>query len=473
MSVMKKNVLVLMMAALFVMALTTGIVFAADKDISSGYDFKYDQDFTGDFPGDDFFDGGFYVEENKPFTPKLTVVDGTGEVVPADAYTVSYQRVQSGTEPSPAAPPFVVSAAEPECDFIVVVAARSGSGYTGSFQSFIGVTAKHWMNHYSPMSLSGKGITPVYDDDWGWLDRYDIPAGNVAVPDLSFYGRVLGPENYTISWYKGTDKTTDIVPENKVDSFPYKEGDYLFVVTGKAPYHGTISQKMHIIGSVDKAPEYPSGYDTGQGGEAQHEHDYQEVPGTAVQPTCEKAGKKADMKCSKCDSVITGEVIGKIAHTLVKTEAKDAAPDEAGNTEYWTCTGCGKFFGDEKGTKEIAKDSWVIPPTDDPEIKPLDNPMKASGRKVTVKYTKLKKKNQTIKTASAFNVKAAEGGVSYKVKTYDKKAKKKIIVSSSGKVTVKKGLKKGKYTLKVNVTAKGNESYKAKTTTVTLTVTVK
>ena len=52
-------------------------------------------------------------------------------------------------------------------------------------------------------------------------------------------------------------------------------------------------------------------------------------------------------------------------------------------------------------------------------------------------------------------------------------AKKKIIVSSSGKVTVKKGLKKGKYTLKVNVTAKGNESYKAKTTTVTLTVTVK
>ena len=33
---------------------------------------------------------------------------------------------------------------------------------------------------------------------------------------------------------------------------------------------------------------------------------------------------------------------------------------DAGNSAYWTCNGCGKYFSDENGTKEIEKDSWVI-----------------------------------------------------------------------------------------------------------------
>ena len=48
------------------------------------------------------------------------------------------------------------------------------------------------------------------------------------------------------------------------------------------------------------------------------------------------------------------------------------------------------------------------------------------------------------------------------------------IDAKSGKVTVKKGLKKGKYTVKVKVTAAANATYKAaKAKMITLTVTVK
>ena len=54
-----------------------------------------------------------------------------------------------------------------------------------------------------------------------------------------------------------------------------------------------------------------------------------------------------------------------------------------------------------------------------------------------------------------------------------KKAKNKITVSKDGTVTVKKGLKKGKYSIKVKVTASGNDSYKARTKTVTVKVNVK
>ena len=46
--------------------------------------------------------------------------------------------------------------------------------------------------------------------------------------------------------------------------------------------------------------------------------------------------------------------------TLTKTEAKAATCTEAGNNAYWTCSGCGKYFSDEDGTTEIAKDSWVL-----------------------------------------------------------------------------------------------------------------
>ncbi|MGN0005528.1 MAG: hypothetical protein ACI37Z_06125, partial [Candidatus Gastranaerophilaceae bacterium] len=43
------------------------------------------------------------------------------------------------------------------------------------------------------------------------------------------------------------------------------------------------------------------------------------------------------------------------AHALVKTEAKDATCTEGGNSEYWTCSDCGKMFSDADGATEIAE----------------------------------------------------------------------------------------------------------------------
>lgn len=49
-------------------------------------------------------------------------------------------------------------------------------------------------------------------------------------------------------------------------------------------------------------------------------------------------------------------------HTnLVKTEAKPATHLTEGNTEYWYCDGCDKYFSDEAGTNEIALEDTVIP----------------------------------------------------------------------------------------------------------------
>ncbi len=97
------------------------------------------------------------------------------------------------------------------------------------------------------------------------------------------------------------------------------------------------------------------------------------------------------------------------------------------------------------------------------------NPMVAKGRTATASYKKVKKANQSISLSKAFSISKAQGKVTFKKYS----GNSKITVSSSGKVTVKKRLKKGTYKVKVKVTAAGTNSYSAKTTVVQIKVKVK
>ena len=106
------------------------------------------------------------------------------------------------------------------------------------------------------------------------------------------------------------------------------------------------------------------------------------------------------------------------------------------------------------------------------------NTLKVKGKKATVKYKKLKKKNQSLKVSKVIKVtKKGQGKLTYQLvsaKKGSKNFKKKFSINKkNGKVTVKKGLKKGTYKLKVKVKASGNTTYKAGTRTVTVTIKVK
>ena len=83
-------------------------------------------------------------------------------------------------------------------------------------------------------------------------------------------------------------------------------------------------------------------------------------------------------------------------------------------------------------------------------------------------------------TWTAVKAKNAAGKVTYKrakiacSKKLMRAAKAKIKVNKkTGKITLKKGLKKGKYTVTVKVTAKGDDWYNAGTKTVKVKITVK
>ncbi len=124
----------------------------------------------------------------------------------------------------------------------------------------------------------------------------------------------------------------------------------------------------------------------------------------------------------------------------------------ADGVKTYTCTVCGN-----QKIEKLAK------------LPKKANTLTVKTKKPTVKFVKLKKKNQTIALKKAMTVSNAQGTLTFK----KSKGNKKITVAKNGKITVKKGLKKGTYTIKIKVTAAGNTEYNAAVKTVTVKIIVK
>ncbi len=86
------------------------------------------------------------------------------------------------------------------------------------------------------------------------------------------------------------------------------------------------------------------------------------------------------------------------------------------------------------------------------------NTLAVKGRKATVKYKSLKKKAKSLKVTKVIKFKKKGQGT----KIYAKAAgnRKITINKKTGKVTMKKGMKRGTYKVKIRVKAKGNTKYK-------------
>lgn len=92
----------------------------------------------------------------------------------------------------------------------------------------------------------------------------------------------------------------------------------------------------------------------------------------------------------------------------------------------------------------------------------LTNPLDAEGKQVSVTAGK------SLSVKTIMSVKGAKGRVAYEIVS----GNKRITVASSGRVKVKKGLKKVVYRIRVRVTASGNATYKNASKTVTCAIVV-
>ena len=200
-------------------------------------------------------------------------------------------------------------------------------------------------------------------------------------------------------------------------------------------------------------------------------------------------------------------------HKMVKTAKKRPTCTEAGNIMYYTCSDCGWVFTDFEGIHEISPDEVVLPATGHKwdagkvtkkattkatgtkvytctscgatktttlaKLGRSANTLSVKGKTATVKYAKLSKKNRTLKASKVIKfTNKGQGKRTYKLSSAKRGSKsfKKYfkINKTTGKVSVRKDLKKGTYKVKVKVKAAGNANYKPSAVkTVTFKVQVK
>lgn len=98
------------------------------------------------------------------------------------------------------------------------------------------------------------------------------------------------------------------------------------------------------------------------------------------------------------------------------------------------------------------------------EIRQAANPLAVKGKTAIIKYQTLKKKTQTLKAAKAISfTQKGQGALSCKLVSVKKAKFAKFfkVNSRTGDLTVRKGLKKGTYEVKLSIRAAGNRNYEA------------
>lgn len=89
-------------------------------------------------------------------------------------------------------------------------------------------------------------------------------------------------------------------------------------------------------------------------------------------PACEEEGNRAYWQCGVCGRYFADEaagteieerswVIAPLGHSLTAHAAKEPTCTEEGNTAYWQCTVCGKYFADEDGSEVLSENAWILP----------------------------------------------------------------------------------------------------------------
>lgn len=127
----------------------------------------------------------------------------------------------------------------------------------------------------------------------------------------------------------------------------------------------------------------------------------------------------------------------------------------AAGTHTLTIKGIGTYTGTAKVTYTIKKASKPVATVSTKALQAVKKPLKAS---------QLKKKGKTINLGVKVGAKTK---VTYSISA-KKSLKKYIKVSSKGKVTLKKGIKKGTYKVIINI--KGNKHFKGGKKTFTIKV---
>ena len=147
-------------------------------------------------------------------------------------------------------------------------------------------------------------------------------------------------------------------------------------------------------------------------------HDYHEVEGSAVAATCEIAGKEADKKCSRCDSLIEGTVIAALGHDYHEVEGSAVAAtcETAGKEADKKCSRCDSLI-EGAAIKALGHDwgDWttVKEATEDEEGLEERTCKRDSSHKESQTIPKLNHTHNLVKTPAVAATCTTDGNIEY------------------------------------------------------------
>lgn len=233
------------------------------------------------------------------------------------------------------------------------------------------------------VSIENSKVKAGSDHDVAIYSPADVTISDSVIkatsPDNRDGIRANGTATITGSWIEtsGNEKFT-VANDSITNSVLFNGKTGKVIGNATLPADATVAQGMTLdipTGTTLTVPEgktftnngtvkllgdlYHSGNDTTKGDLICNSHS----GGTA---TCTEPAKCSLCKAFYGDKDSTNHV------GLKHTDAKDATLAEAGNTEYWFCPACGKYFSDANAANEITRESTVIPALKAPSIKPAD-----------------------------------------------------------------------------------------------------
>ena len=141
--------------------------------------------------------------------------------------------------------------------------------------------------------------------------------------------------------------------------FQIKTDDWVLNVTKVSDLEYTVTYTNTDKEPISKSVKLICGHDVSL---EHHEH---------IDAECLANGASEYWQCLVCDKYFSDEactsettlentVIEATGHSITPFESKEPTCTEDGNIEYWYCTSCKKYFGDEKGERDISLADTVI-----------------------------------------------------------------------------------------------------------------
>ncbi len=175
--------------------------------------------------------------------------------------------------------------------------------------------------------------------------------GTNAYINMDQIGFVVIPETVEEIEENAFPETVIIYIKGEVRDFEYPD-DNMYFYSEEKPTDDTKNYWHYVDGEI----------------KSWHEHTIVSVSGTSA--TCTANGTSAHYKCTECGKLFSDEAgttevtLASLTisahHTLNKTDKVNATCTADGRQEYYTCSVCNKIFGDSTGTTETTLDNLKI-----------------------------------------------------------------------------------------------------------------